>query len=99
MVAEGEAEAVEEELILESASPREAVSEAEQACGLSSFPAHCSLFSGLPFHDTLKSRLAFLPALNHSVPAYAVALFLRIQAMQLWLLLKAPKFLECSFFL
>lgn len=94
-----EAVAVEEGLILESEPQQEAVWEVGQACAPSSFPCHCSLVSGLLFHGTSESLLAFLPAGNHNVPAYAVALFLQIQAMQLWLLPKAPKFLECSFFL
>lgn len=91
------AEAAEEELILESASRQEAVSGAEQVCDLSFLHARHCLSSGLPFHDTLPSLLSFLPASNHSAPAYAVVLALQIQATQLWLLLKAPKFLECSF--
>lgn len=84
-----EAEAVEEGLILGSVSPRAAAWQAEQVCGPWLSPSHCSLFSGLPFRDTSWSLLSFLPALNHSVPVYAVALFLQIQARRLWLLRKA----------
>lgn len=84
-----EAEVVEVGSVSENESQQEAVQEAERACDPSFCPARCPLSSGRPFHGTSESRLSFLPAGSRSGPACAAALFLQIQAMQLWLRLKA----------